>query len=60
MPTEKESSELIGEAKMEILEGLSNPPLINILVVKLFARKIYKHYLSGKKLDINKEFEFYR
>ena len=59
MPTEKESSELIGEAKMEILEGLSDPPLVNILVVKLFARRIYQKYLSGKKLDINKEFEFF-
>ena len=58
MPTEKESSELIGKTKMEILEGLSDPPLVDILVVKLFARTIYKFYLSGKKLDINKEFEF--
>lgn len=58
MPTEKGFSELIGKAKMEILEGLSDPPLINIFVVKLFARKIYKHYLTGEKLDINKELYF--
>ncbi len=58
MPTEDENSVLIGEAKMEILEGLSHPNLINISVVKLSARKIYDYYLKGKKLDISNEFEF--
>lgn len=58
MPTEDESSVLIGEAKMGILEGLSHPNLINISVVKLSARKIYDCYLTGKKLDIGTEFEF--
>ena len=58
MPTEEDNSALIGEAKMEILEGLSRPSLINISVVKLSARKIFNYYLNGKKVDIGNEFKF--
>ena len=58
MPTEDENALLNGEVEMEILKGLSNPPLSNILVVKLPASKIYQYYLNGKKVDINKEYNF--
>ena len=58
MPTEDENSILVGEAKMGILERLSDVNLINISVVKLSATKIYENYLSGKKLDICNEFKF--
>ena len=58
MPTEDEQSSLIGEAKMNMLHGLSDPPLINIAVVKLSARKVFKGYLSNDKFDISKEIGF--
>ena len=58
MPTEENNALLSGEVEMAILKGLSNPPLSNILVVKLPASKIYKYYLNGKKVDIHKEYKF--
>ena len=54
MPTEEDSFEVIGEAKMNILEGLSCPPLINISVIKLSAKKVFKHYLRNEKINIQK------
>lgn len=58
MPTEEEQSSLIGEAKMNMLHGLSNPPLINIAVVKLSARKVFKGYLGNEKFNISNEIGF--
>lgn len=58
MPTEDDDSILIGDARMEILEELPCAKLISISVIKLSARKIFKCYLSGKKLDIGNEFQF--
>ena len=58
IPTEEENALLNGEVEMEILKGLSNPPLSNILVVKLPANNIYKYYLSNRKIDIHKEYSF--
>lgn len=58
MPTEEKNVLIIGEVEMGILKGLSNPPLSNILVVKLPASNIYQYYLSGKKVDIYKEYKF--
>ncbi|MBU3075605.1 LlaJI family restriction endonuclease [Clostridium estertheticum] len=58
MPTEEEDALLNGEAEIEMLKGLSNPPLINILVVKIPAKQMYQYYLSGNKLDIHKEYLF--
>ena len=58
MPTEENNALLSGEVEMAILKGLSNPPLSNILVVKLPASKIYQYYLSGKKVDTYKEYKF--
>ena len=58
MPTEDEQSSLIGEAKMDMLQGLSNPPLINISVVKLSARKVFNGYLNNEKFDISEEIGF--
>lgn len=58
MPTDKEEPILNGEVEMGILKGLSNPPLKNILVVKLPAHKIYDYYLKGKHIDIAKEISF--
>lgn len=58
MPTEEDDILLNGEVEMEFLKGLSNPPLSNILVIKLYASKIYQYYLSGKKLNISKECNF--
>lgn len=58
MPAEDNQSSLIGEAKMNILHGLSDPPLINIAVVKLSASKVFKSYLSNDKFDISKEIGF--
>lgn len=58
MPTEDEQSSLIGEAKMNMLQGLSDPPLINISVVKLPARKVFEGYLNNEKFDISKELGF--
>lgn len=58
MPTEEDNVLLNGEVEMGILSGLSNPPLSNILVVKLPASKIYQYYLSGKKVDIQQEYKF--
>lgn len=57
-PTENDCSCLIGEVKMGILEGLSNPPLTKISIVKLSARKMFKWYLNGQKLDISDELYF--
>lgn len=54
MPSEDDGFKLIGEAKMNILEGLSEPHLINISVMKLSAREIFKHYLMNEKLNIGK------
>ena len=58
IPTEEDNVLLNGEVEMGILSGLSNPPLSNILVVKLTARKIYQYYLSGKRLNIKEEYKF--
>lgn len=58
MPGENEQSILLGEARLDMLHGLSNPPLINIAVVKLSARKVFNCYLNNEKLDIAKEMEF--
>lgn len=58
MPTEENNVLLNGEVEMGILKGLSNPPLSNILVVKLPASNIYQYYLSGKKVNIYKEYKF--
>lgn len=54
MPTEEEGIELVGEVKMNILEGLSFPPLINISVMKISAKKVFKYYLKNKKINIYK------
>lgn len=58
MPTDNEEPILNGEVEMNILKGLSDPPLTNILVVKLPAHQIYEYYLKGKHLDIHKEYSF--
>lgn len=58
MPTEEENILLNGKVEMGILSGLSNPPLSNILVIKLPASKIYKYYLSSRKLNIKEEYKF--
>lgn len=58
MPTEENNVLLNGEVEMGILSGLSNPPLSNILVVKLPASKIYQYYLSGRRLNIKEEYKF--
>ena len=58
MPTEEKCSKLIGKVKMDILKGLSKPPLKNILVLKVSASKIFKYYLNNQKLDIPDEFDF--
>lgn len=58
MPNENDCCELIGKSKMDILEGLSNPPLEKILVFKISARKIFNNYLNNKKLNIQKVFHF--
>lgn len=58
MPSEDNCSSLIGEAKMNMLHGLSNPPLINIAVVKLSARKVFNGYLNNEKFDISEEIGF--
>ncbi|MBR2857643.1 LlaJI family restriction endonuclease, partial [bacterium] len=58
MPTEDNQSSLVGEAKMDILQGLSNPPLINISVVKLSAKKVFAAYLHNDKFNISEELEF--
>ena len=58
MPTEDGESKLIGEAKMDILHGLSDPPLINIAVVKLSARRVFNCYLKNEKFVISEELGF--
>ena len=58
MPTEENNSCLIGEAKMDMLQGLSYPPLLNIAVVKLSAKKVFNGYLNNEKFDISKEIGF--
>ena len=58
MPGEQEYSSLIGEAKMEMLQGLSDPPLKNISVVKLSAKKVFKAYLDNDKFDVSEELWF--
>lgn len=58
MPTEDEDSSLIGEAKMNMLHGLSDPPLINISVVQLSAKKVFNSYLKNEKFDIPQEIGF--
>ena len=58
MPSEEEESRLIGEAKMDMLYGLSDPPLVNISVVKLSARKVFDGYLSNDKFDLSEEIGF--
>ena len=58
MPTEDKDSHLIGEARMNMLQGLSNPPLINISVVQLSAKKVFNSYLKNEKFDIANELEF--
>ena len=58
MPTEDEEPILIGEAKMNMMYGLSNPPLMNISVVKLPAKKVFNAYLKNEKFDLSKEIGF--
>jgi len=58
MPTEENKAVLNGEVEMSILQGLSNPPLQNILVVKLPATEMYQWYLNNTKVDIHKEYDF--
>ena len=56
MPTESDELIINGEVEMEILKDLSNPKLINILIIKLPANKIYQYYLDHEKVDIYNEF----
>jgi hypothetical protein len=58
IPSDDDIAILNGEVEMEMLKGLSNPPLCNILVVKLPAAKIFQYYLGGKKVDIAQEYPF--
>ena len=58
MPTEDEEPILIGEAKMNMMYGLSNPPLMNISVVKLPAKKVFNAYLKNEKFVLSKEIGF--
>ena len=58
MPTENDQPILIGEAKMNMMYGLSNPPLKNIAVVKLPAKKVFNYYLNNEKFDLSKEIGF--
>lgn len=58
MPTEEDYHILVGEAKMNMLQGLSSPPLVNIAVVKLAARKVFNGYLNNEKFDIATEIAF--
>lgn len=59
MPTEEDKSVLIGEAKLNMLYGLSHPSLINIAVIKLSARKVLNGYLNNTKFDLTDEIEFF-
>lgn len=54
MPLEDDDFKLVGEVKMDILEGLSCPPLINISVIKMSAKKVFNYYLKNKKINILK------
>ena len=58
MPTEDEQPILVGEAKMDMMHGLSNPPLINIAVIKLPAKKVFNYYLKNEKFVLSKEIGF--
>lgn len=57
MPTDSDELIINGEVEMEILKDLSIPGLINILILKLPANKIYQYYLQHKKMDICKEYQ---
>ena len=58
MPTENDQPLLIGEVKMDMMYGLSNPPLKNIAVVKLPAKKVFNYYLNNEKFELSKEIGF--
>ncbi|MRH41576.1 LlaJI family restriction endonuclease [Aquibacillus halophilus] len=58
IPSEHDVAQLNGEAEMDMLKGLSDPPLSNILVVKLPASILYDYYLRGKKVNITEEYSF--
>lgn len=58
IPSEKDEIISNAEVEMKILNGLSTPPLTNISVVELPAKKIYDYYLRNKKIDIRENFTF--
>ena len=43
---------------MNMMYGLSNPPLKNIAVVKLPAKKVFNYYLNNEKFELSKEIGF--
>ena len=54
--SEDEQIELLGTAKMELLEDIG---LDSILVVKMPAHKIFRMYIDSKKLDIGNQIPFF-
>lgn len=58
MPTEKDTGEYLGTAEMCMLSNLSVPGLSSISVVKLPAKKMFRWYISGRKIDISSVFTF--
>ncbi|WP_413406692.1 LlaJI family restriction endonuclease [Paenibacillus amylolyticus] len=58
MPTEKDTGEYVGTAEMSMLSNLSMPALCDISVLKLPAQKMFRWYLSGRKIDIGSVFPF--
>ena len=56
MPSEKGYDEYIGKVEIEFFKELSNPPLKEISVIKLSARKIYSYYLNGDTFHFDEDF----
>lgn len=58
LPTEEDTGEYLGTAELGMLSSMSAPALRDISVVKLPAQKMFKWYLTGRKIDINAVFPF--
>ena len=56
MPSEKGYDEYIGKVEIEFFKELSNPPLKEISIIKLSARKIYSYYLNGDTFHFDEDF----
>lgn len=58
IPSNDDKILLLGKVRLNMFQGLCEPEIKDILVIKLPARKMYQYYINNKKIDIDKEINF--